>query len=173
MREKAGKEISNGLRKGGSYKILFFISENGGRIVMQDIATMKLVLQAAPDIGKNYGIIVNKVAKAVLGELQRGNNLQIFINVLFSGIDENKRCDPRNVIFFPRIEELENNPHQLAPINSFKDANGVTLKEFIEYDVPKVAINKRNVSDLKTGQFDEMTRKIAFIASELHPKVYT
>ena len=88
MREKAGKEISNGLRMGGYYKILFFISENGGRIVHQDIATMKLVLEAAPEIGENYGIIVNKVSKRFLKMLQKESERQEFIKYLFRGFDE-------------------------------------------------------------------------------------
>ena len=65
-REAAGRAISEGLRKGGAFKVLFFVSERNGRVDPQDAATMKVVLDSAPEIWQcqgspKYGVIVNKV----------------------------------------------------------------------------------------------------------------
>ena len=63
LRIKAGESIAIGLRKNGYYKILFFVTEQRGRVVQQDATTIKLILEAASEIKANYGIIVNMVSK--------------------------------------------------------------------------------------------------------------
>jgi len=60
LRKAAGKANSEGLRKGGDYKVIFFVTQQSGRVNAQDATTIKLVLDAAPDIGQNYGVVVNK-----------------------------------------------------------------------------------------------------------------
>ena len=47
--------------RGGTFIVLFFVTQEAGRVSQQDATTMRLVLEAAPEIGSNYGIIVNKV----------------------------------------------------------------------------------------------------------------
>ena len=49
------------LQKGGKTKIIFFIGQEEGRPKEDDITTMNLVLQAAPEIGNNYGVILPKI----------------------------------------------------------------------------------------------------------------
>ena len=49
------------LQEGGRTKILFFIGQDSGRPKQDDVTTMNLVLQAAPEIGDNYGVIVPKI----------------------------------------------------------------------------------------------------------------
>ena len=36
----AGKAISDGLRKGGTFKVLFFVTQETGRVNQQDAATL-------------------------------------------------------------------------------------------------------------------------------------
>ena len=64
--EAAGRAISKGLKNGGAFKVLFFVSERNGRVDPQDATTMKVVLDSAPEIWRNqespkYGVIVNQV----------------------------------------------------------------------------------------------------------------
>ena len=51
LRKEAGKAISEGLRKGGKFVVLFFVTQQDGRVTQEDSTTIKLVLQAAPEIG--------------------------------------------------------------------------------------------------------------------------
>ena len=51
LRKQAGEAISQGLRKGGKFVVLFFVTQQDGRVSQEDATTMKLVLQAAPEIG--------------------------------------------------------------------------------------------------------------------------
>ena len=83
LRQKAGKAISDGLRKGGDYKIIFFVTEQRGRVVQQDATTIKLVHEAAPEIKTNYGIIVNMISKGVLKRLHKAQSVKIDLNRLF------------------------------------------------------------------------------------------
>ena len=92
LRKQAGKAISDGLKMGGEYKVLFFVTEHGGRVGQQDATTMKLVLDAAPEIGEKYGIIVNMVSKGVLKKLQTESMYHDFNNSMLAGIDDKNRC---------------------------------------------------------------------------------
>ena len=74
------------------YKVLFFVTEHGGRVAQQDSTTMKLVLDAAPEIGEKYGIIVNMVSKGVLKKLQTESMYHDFNNSMLAGIEEKNRC---------------------------------------------------------------------------------
>ena len=74
LREEAGKAISTALKAGGKYKIVFFVRLESGRPVNEDITTMKLVLEAAPEIGKNYGVILPKITKGAAKGLEDFNN---------------------------------------------------------------------------------------------------
>ena len=48
LRRAAGHAISEGLRKGGTFIVLFFVTQEAGRVNQQDATTMRLVLEAAP-----------------------------------------------------------------------------------------------------------------------------
>ena len=86
--QAAGEALTDVFRNGGRMKILFFITQRAGRIVMQDVATMKLILEAVPEIGRNYGIIVNKIPVNVLDELLNIENQQSFALSLYTGIKD-------------------------------------------------------------------------------------
>ena len=62
IREEAFRGITASLRKGGYHKILFITGTTAMRPVDECIVTMQGVLDAVPEIGKNFGIIVNKLS---------------------------------------------------------------------------------------------------------------
>ena len=74
LREEAGKAISTALKAGGKHKIVFFIRVENGRAVAEDVSTMKLVLDAAPEIGQNYGIIIPRITAGVAKGLTKKEN---------------------------------------------------------------------------------------------------
>ena len=92
LRKAAGKAISEGLRKGGDYKVIFFVTQQAGRVNQQVATTIKLVLEAAPEIGQNYGVVVNKVNKKILKGLKDEDNRIKFLMTLFAGIPEESKC---------------------------------------------------------------------------------
>ena len=86
LREASGKAISTALKAGGAYKIVFFINLNAGRPVNEDIATMKVVLDAAPEIGASFGIIIPKVTKGSAKNLKKDENYsQVYAGIFNEG----------------------------------------------------------------------------------------
>ena len=74
LREAAGKAISTALKAGGRHKIFFFVRLENGRPVNEDITTMKLVLDSAPEIGQSYGVIIPRITAGVAKGLMNINN---------------------------------------------------------------------------------------------------
>ena len=42
-------------------KVIFFVGQDSGRPREADVTTMKLVLEACPEIGNTYGVILPKI----------------------------------------------------------------------------------------------------------------
>ena len=139
----AAKAIADGLRQSGDYKVLCVVREENGTVSAEDVVTMKLVLEAAPEIGMNYGIIVNMVSEGTLKDLREDS--QDFLNGLFSEIPKVNRCLDDRVLFLGEIEELQDEDNILLPVN---DPNSMVLKKFV-HNVPKVNIKPENVKDIK------------------------
>ena len=170
LRKKAGEAISEGLRKGGSYKVVFFVTQESGRVNHQDATTLKLVLEAAPDIQNEYGIIVNKVSKGALKTFKEESLKFDFLNTLFAGIPEERRCVYSNVRFFGRISNLEDEKDTLISPNELKDDSDLSLNDFVHDWIPTVAISDTNVADIDIELFDETTKKMESMAQQLQEK---
>lgn len=68
LRETAAKAITEALKKNGTYQIFFVTTLESGRIRPEDMATIKLVLDSAPDI-KDYSLIINKLSLVAYNKL--------------------------------------------------------------------------------------------------------
>ena len=170
LRKKAGEAISEGLRKGGSYKVIFFVTQESGRVNHQDATTLKLVLEAAPDIGRDYGIVVNKVSRGVLKTLKEEALKFDFLNTLFAGIPEGQKCVYSNVRFFGRMSDLEDEKDKLFSPTEFKDDSDLSLNDFVHGWIPTVEITDTNVADIDIELFDDMTKKMESMAQQLQEK---
>ena len=170
LRKKAGEAISEGLRQGGSYKVIFFVTQESGRVNQQDATTLRLVLEAAPDIGKDYGIIVNKVSKGVLKTFKEEALKFDFLNSLFAGIPEERKCVYSNAKFFGRISDLEDEKDKLFSPFELKDDSDLSLNDFVHDWIPTVEITEKNVADIDTERFDEMSKKMEIMAQQLQEK---
>ena len=171
MRKKAGEAISQGLRKGGDYKVAFFVTEQAGRIVQQDATTIRLVLEAAPEIKNRYGIIVNMISKGVLRRLkQKDNGYYDFINTIFAGITDNNKCLYSSILLIGKISDLEDEDNIVVPPETFKDPEGQTLLHFIQNVVPTISIKSENVADINVEKFEEMTFHLEKLAKELQSR---
>ena len=117
-RQAAGEAIRDALREGGPFKLLFFVMTEAGRVVRQDITTLRLVLDAAPEIGNNYGIIINKVPQNVAKGLENPNNGKMFLTKLFTGIDQGKQCAQSNITYLLTKPELDAVDNALIPLDN-------------------------------------------------------
>ena len=61
IRREAAGNITQGLKKGGCFKVVFVVKLESGRVRPEDTTTMKLVLESAPIKEDEYSIIINQV----------------------------------------------------------------------------------------------------------------
>jgi len=61
-RKQAAEAIRDALRDGGPFKYTFFLSE-ASRVINEDIAILKLVHEACPEISNSHGIMINQVSQ--------------------------------------------------------------------------------------------------------------
>lgn len=153
-REAAGQAISGALRKGGPFKVLFFIMTESGRVVKQDVTTMRLVLDACPELENNYGIVINKIPPAVAEGLQKQENAEVFLSKLYAGIDENRRSAPSNLTYIMQTPELDSVNDKVVPLESLKTLDGTAFSDFIYNQVPTVNLTPNKAKDIKVEDFD-------------------
>ena len=151
--------ILDALNRGGIYSILFIFTLKNGRIDQQDKFSMKLVLDAVPAIGRNYGIVVNQVYQDWLGELKGSDdNFNRFTTHLLGGLDYDRRTSC--ITFILRTEKLLQKIDTWIPMEK--------LKKFVDDEVPKCCLTpgklstkdtiNRKASDLDLyGQNDKVT----------------
>ena len=89
---------------------------------------MKLVLDAAQEIGINYGIIVNKVKKKMMRNLENNEMKAKFLSNIFAGIDEGRRCDVTNVTFLSVNEDLDEEENMLIDHAKLNILQGIPFK---------------------------------------------
>ena len=74
------------LQEGGKTKILFFIGQDSGRPKQEDVTTMNLVLEAAPEIRNNYGVILPKIRRKTAKRMKNSPDAWTnFLAGLFAG----------------------------------------------------------------------------------------
>ena len=171
LRTASGKAIYQALKKDGHYQILFFVTERNGRVLQQDATTIKLILDTAPDIGEDYGIIVNMLSKGLMKKMKENRMFkEDFVNILFAGISAERRCPYNRVLFLGKLQELEDEDDVLVSSDHFLNEEGMTLTHFVNNVVPTVNIRKENVSELRIQDFDKITRDLETIAKEMQLK---
>jgi len=160
-RAAAGQAMAEVFKAGGRIKTLFFITQQAGRVVVQDVATMRIVLDSVPDIGQNYGIIVNKMSSEVLSEMSKPDNAMAFITSLFQGIPD--KFKHNNIIF------IASNPTIAQGKKTFltMDELNPSLREFLKFNVPYATIEPGKFTDIPVDQFDRLTKQIEDLQLEV------
>ena len=158
-REAAGQAISEALRKGGPFKVLFFIMTESGRVVKQDVTTLRLVLDACPELGNNYGIVINKIPPAVAERLKISENADAFLLSLYFGIKEDRRCPSSNLTYIMHVAELDSVDDKVVPLETLKTLEG-TFAHFISNQVPTVQLTPDKALDIKVEDFEETNSQL-------------
>lgn len=168
LRKKAGEAISEALKAGGSYKILFFITNVDGRFMDQDLTTMKLVLDAAPEIEKNYGIVVNKVSKEVAEDVKEDESLGAeLLTYLFSGIPSDRRCAASNITYVIYNNKYRAKNNLLIKRGELTTLDGMAFEKFVYGEVPVVQLTKGRADDVKVDDFEAVTEKIEMMEKKM------
>ena len=139
MREIAGKAISKALRKNGRYQIFFVITLEAGRIRPEDMATIKIVLDSAPDI-KYYSIVINKLSNLAYNYLTKENCIKLKTLVAEMTVAINCKENGPTIILLENKYELhdaENKVIQWDELDEFaKKAPCTTVTANSVRDIP-------------------------------------
>ena len=169
LREAAGTAITEALKKGGEYKILFFLRTQSGRAVVEDITTFKLVLNSAPEIGHQYGLVINQVNNKLSKKFKENHeNKKSFLTDIFSNIDPKRHCSLNNISFLPTIKDAEDEDNQLIPLEDLKTTDGLPFKSFVNETIPSVALTEGAAQEISIHDFDKQTEEIEKLKKELN-----
>ena len=153
VRKAAGEEISVRLRAGGKIKIFFVIQQNSGRVINEDQVTVQIVLEAAPEIGGKYGVIVNQVPQAVISDEENGFATDAgrarFAKQFQSNIPPKLRTEH---FFFCRLNpNLNGRNNVLTPLPK-------NLRKFLDL-VPIAVLNPNPTITINTDMYEDLVTK--------------
>ena len=147
MRLNLCHAISKLLKEGGFCKLLFVVnvrnSDIGGWIECEDSATMRLILEAAPEIGNRYGIIVNKCSEE---EINLISNSESFATNVFFQIKQENQHGP--ILFLKQNPDLKDKENVLLDGTELKGLN-----HFLQDKVPWVELTPDKCKDVQADKF--------------------
>ena len=173
LRAKAGQAITTALRKGGNYKILFFVMMESGRVARHDVATLNIVLNSAPEIGNSYAIIINKVPRRIVKLHKDKTQASLVAAQLFIGMQVDRICAPSNIIYLAYDEEMEGENNILVDSTNWKveGEEGYSLRDFVFGSVPTINLTPGKAKDIEIEAFyrttDELITKLECLYEEL------
>ena len=170
MKKQAAEAISQVLKEGGRSRVVFVATEESGRVRPQDATTMKLVLDAAPEIGKSFGIVINKCTKRKLKfffedeprDCANVKNVEVFVTHIFTGLDDKFRHG--NIIFLDKKEELEDANDELVPASEIEgsftpakdECQRLSLLDFLEW-MPKIDLTPGKSKEIDSTDIDKVS----------------
>ena len=153
---EAGVAIRESLNLGGPHKILFFCKLDDGRVNMSDKTTMKLVHDAAKEIGSKFGVVVNKVSKKSLRKIKNQPGLEKqYRELICEGIPATS-----HVLFLPIVEDLEEEEDALVSLDKLSG-----IQEFVE-KVPTINLTPNMVEYIRVEEFDFVMQELKDIKSD-------
>lgn len=150
LRKEAAKAIEGALSTGGDFQIIFVLTTSSGRVLPDDLLTMKLVLEAANQIPQNcYSIMINKCSKKFLKDMDRPH----FISLINRSLEERECPTTNHIHFAPKMEDLEDEDNKLV------DLPHETL-DFLQ-KAPRLIVDGGKVQTINADSFDEIKEAMA------------
>ena len=145
MREKAAREITKALKLGGMYQVFFVFTLESGRVRPEDVTTIKLVLESAPDI-KHFSLIINKLSTNAYDRLFQNNAAQLKRLITEFLVQINSKDNPPAILLLKNQVELYDQENQFICWND--------LNQFVA-KAPCINVRPPYVNDLKGDQFQQ------------------
>lgn len=151
LRKQAAAAITEALKKGGNFKVVFVVTLEAGRVRPADKTTIQLILESAPIT--TYGLLINKVPKNTFKQLYENPDnrdpspLMEVCAELWAGTQATPYVVP-----ILKINDLEDEENAIAKLPW-------PLIEFLERKLPSITIQAKDVHAVQEYKFDEMTQK--------------
>ncbi|CAE7320098.1 unnamed protein product [Symbiodinium natans] len=144
--ERTADEITMALKFDGRYKVIFVLTLEHGRLDAGQLATMKLVLDAAPI--KKYGVLLNQLTGPVYEKLSQKHEFERLIEIINMNMPKGKTA--RN----PRFVQLMHEDLLLRDATNKVVNLPEEVVRFIQA-VPGVHLAKKRVEAVRTNLWDK------------------
>jgi energy-coupling factor transporter ATP-binding protein EcfA2 len=158
-REQAAKEIERALKlePQARYRIVFVTTLLNGRVLPQDLATIRAVLEALRDVPELfYGVVINQLPPGACEDLKKDaskrHKYEAFF--LFDGLPP-----PTSFFFFPRDEALEGATDAIAPPRA----------DFVEWlnELPCPVVERKQVAPIDVTDWQAKADELATSVKQL------
>ncbi|EFA79986.1 hypothetical protein PPL_06807 [Heterostelium album PN500] len=143
MREKSAQEIEKQLKKDKSFKIVYVITLESGRIKAHDLQTINSINRAIKTEFQ-YGIIINKVSKYLQQIIDATPDM---LNICFDLLDK----QPCKIFILNEIEELDDRDNALL-----KDMEVIKELYLFLDKVPASFLSKERVDKVDVRDYNKM-----------------
>ena len=140
IREQAAEEITKALKQDGIYQVFFVFTLESGRVRPEDVTTMKLVLESAPDI-KSFSLIINKLSPIAYDRLLCNNGAQLKKLITELLVQINSKDNPPTILLLKSQSQLYDRDDKFA--------RWIELSKFVQ-KAPIINVRSAYVSDLKS-----------------------
>ena len=154
MRKQAAEEITKALKMNGNFKIIFVVTIEAGRVRVDDVTTINIILGSVNIPNISFGVILNKISKNAIKKIQE--NDEEFKNIFTSLNTGNYKTD--KIILNPYVQELDDEDDVLY---SFGD-----LKEFCK-ELPFQLILPEQVQTMDVDSFQKKKEEYESIVTKL------
>jgi flagellar biosynthesis GTPase FlhF len=154
LRKQAAAAIDQVLHEGGRFQVCFVLTTQKGRIVADDLATLKLVLDAAQIPDHHYSIIINQVTEKQLKKMDKRE----WVANLMKGL-EGRVPITDSVHFIQAHEDLLEEDNMTVTF----DAETMSFLE----NMPVFDIDSKMVKDVNAEDIDFMAQKFDEVSQEL------
>ncbi|CAK0834507.1 unnamed protein product [Prorocentrum cordatum] len=150
LRKEAAESISRALGKGGKFRVIIVVLQQQGRVRPEDRTTMKLILDAIPEIGTQYTVVVNQCGIGAMKKFEEnGEFRKTFLSYLFQGMP-----NPTDRVFFlPTVTVMDGAEDQIMPLPEH-------FSKFLD-EAPYVELKPGQAKEVNSDTYDDALTKIA------------
>jgi len=145
---KFANTIEKALKRGGSYKIIFMVTEEAGRIHPADVATMNLIGNSLEHCEFQYGIILNKLSEDMYDLLCNDEKSKRIMLNAFNQTGTSKRKPTSDIWLYAYDESLVDKSDIVPNL-----AEGVV--NFI-HSIPPTIIDPSKVQPIQVNRYDDL-----------------
>jgi hypothetical protein len=155
-RQSAAAEIERALKTDGEFHLIFVVTLRAGRVNPDDLATIKVVLEALKNISPlRYNVVINDVPEKKRAELMSNEDQFALYQAKFAVGDHL----PDDMFVYPRDAALEMQTNVVVPMRD-------DFREWLDQLDP-IRIESAKVGKVNGESFDEAKERLAAESDEL------
>lgn len=166
QRQRSVQENTKLLKKGGRNRIVFVMTEQQARIQEEDKVTIKIVLDAAPEIGNNYAIVINQCGPWIMKMKEDPAWKNTFVEFVL----KNLPSITHHICFLPFSEKLDHEENRVQALDPacrhffeqipISDLTPGEAKDIIAEDFHRIC-QQMKISRAERVKYEQKIRELA------------